>query len=91
MKNPQAYRPALIIIDMINDFNFHHGRILADKALNIAKPINALKTAFYEQDLPVIYVNDHYNLWQADLDTITNHGRNPISAPILHEMHPSPG
>ncbi|WP_256816656.1 cysteine hydrolase family protein [Cytobacillus sp. Bac17] len=90
MKNPQAYRPALIIIDMINDFNFHHGRILADKALNIAKPFNTLKTAFYEQDLPVIYVNDHYNLWQADLDTITTHCRNPISAPILHEMHPSP-
>lgn len=35
-------------------------------------------------------MNNHYNLWQADLDTITTHCRNPISAPILHEMHPSP-
>ncbi|WP_370221575.1 isochorismatase family cysteine hydrolase [Cytobacillus sp.] len=90
MKNPQAYKPALIIIDMINDFNFDHGKILAEKALYIAKPINEFKTAFYEQDLPVIYVNDHYNLWQADLDTIMDHCRNPVSAPILREMHPSP-
>jgi nicotinamidase-related amidase len=90
MKNPQAYKPALIIIDMINDFHFRHGKILAEKALNIIKPINELKTAFHEQDLPVIYVNDHYNLWKADLDTIMNHCRNPVSERILHEMHPSP-
>lgn len=90
MKNPQAYKPALIIIDMINDFHFHHGKILAEKAMNIIKPINELKSAFHDQDLPVIYVNDHYNLWKADLDTIMNHCRNPVSERILHEIHPSP-
>ncbi|MBG9448091.1 isochorismatase [Cytobacillus firmus] len=90
MKNPQAYKPALIIIDMINDFHFHHGKILAEKAMSIIKPINELKSAFHDQDLPVIYVNDHYNLWKADLDTIMNHCRNPVSDRILHEIHPSP-
>ncbi|MBY6054734.1 isochorismatase family cysteine hydrolase [Cytobacillus firmus] len=89
MKNPQAYKPALIIIDMINDFHFHHGKILAEKTMNIIKPINELKSAFHKQDLPVIYVNDHYNLWKADLDTIMNHCRNPVSERILHEIHPS--
>ncbi|KAF0815654.1 putative isochorismatase family protein YaaI [Bacillus sp. ZZV12-4809] len=90
MKNPQDYKPALIIIDMINDFHFHHGKILAEKALNLTKPINELKAAFHEQNFPVIYTNDHYNLWKADLDTIMNHCRNPVSERILDEIQPSP-
>ncbi|GLB62041.1 isochorismatase family cysteine hydrolase [Cytobacillus sp. NCCP-133] len=80
--------PALIIIDMINDFNFTHGKILAKKTLKIAEHINKLKSAFHAQELPVIYVNDHYNLWQADIHTIIDYCKNPISEPVLSQVQP---
>ncbi|MBT2691339.1 cysteine hydrolase [Bacillus sp. ISL-47] len=89
MRKSQQISPALIIIDMINDFNFNHGRILAKKALEISGPIIKLRSAFHEQNLPVIYVNDHYNLWQADLHTIINYCKNPLSEPVLRQVHPA--
>ena len=88
MIHPHQFKPALIIIDMINDFNFEHGPILAEKALEISKSIKKLKMEFNEKDLPVIYVNDHYNLWQANLDKIIAHCTNATSKPIIHEIRP---
>lgn len=38
--------PALIIIDMINDFQFKEGALLAEKAEHLTKPINALRAIF---------------------------------------------
>ncbi|MDQ0202241.1 hypothetical protein [Neobacillus ginsengisoli] len=65
-------RPALLIIDMINNFDFSHGPILAKKAFKIAQPIKDLKESFNKKKLSVIFVNDHYNLWQADFEKIIN-------------------
>ena len=81
-------RPALLIIDMINNFNFAHGSILAQKALKIAEPIKELKNQFNQQQLPVIFINDHYNLWQADYHTIIEHCRNQYSEPIYDKLLP---
>ena len=81
-------RPALLIIDMINNFNFAHGSILAQKALKIAEPIKELKDQFNQQQLPVIFINDHYNLWQADYHTIIEHCRNQYSEPIYDKLLP---
>ncbi|CAM3896693.1 hypothetical protein GCM10009865_54530 [Aeromicrobium ponti] len=39
MKKLEQTSPALINIDMINDFNFSHGKILAKKALEISGPL----------------------------------------------------
>ena len=81
-------RPALLIIDMINNFDFTHGPILAQKALKIADPIKVLKNQFNQQQLPVIFINDHYNLWQADYDKIIEKCRNPYSEPVYEKVLP---
>jgi nicotinamidase-related amidase len=81
-------RPALLIIDMINNFDFIHGHILAEKALKIAGPIKELKDQFNQQQLPVVFINDHYNLWQADYHTIIEHCRNQYSQPIYDKVLP---
>jgi nicotinamidase-related amidase len=81
-------RPALLIIDMINNFDFVHGSILAKKACKIASPIKLLKKQFNKQKLPVIFINDHYNLWQADLHKIIDHCRNEYSQPIYDQLLP---
>ncbi|MED3562809.1 isochorismatase family cysteine hydrolase [Bacillus xiapuensis] len=80
--------PALIIIDMINKFDFTHGPILAKKALQIAHPINKLKKSFNEKKLPVIFINDHYNLWQAEYTKIIELCRNQYSQPVYEKLLP---
>ena len=57
----ESSNTALLIIDMINDFNFEHGNILAEKALIIAEQIKQLKKQCKQENIPIIYINDHYN------------------------------
>lgn len=81
-------RPALIIIDMINNFDFSHGPILAKKAAQIASPIKNLKDQFNQNKLPVIFINDHYNLWQADLHKIIDLCQNEYSQAVFEVLLP---
>ena len=53
-------KSALLIIDMINDFNFTHGDMLYTHTKSIINPILHLKTTMKKQKLPIIYINDHY-------------------------------
>ncbi|MEW9111391.1 MAG: isochorismatase family cysteine hydrolase [Cytobacillus gottheilii] len=80
--------PALIIIDMINDFQFKEGALLAEKAEHLTKPINALRAYFHHHNHPVIYVNDHYNLWQANLYKIIDYCSNDISDKVIQKIQP---
>lgn len=81
-------KTALLIIDMINDFEFDEGEVLAKKTTKIIDPILRLKKTFNEKDLPVIYINDHYNLWQADFEKIIDYCRNEKSEEIIDKISP---
>ncbi|MGG5254506.1 isochorismatase family cysteine hydrolase [Neobacillus sp. SM06] len=80
--------PALIIIDMINHFDFPDGAALAEKTRQIVQPIKKLKEQFNQKGYPVIFVNDHYNLWQADMGKIIDFCRNEKSNSIFEELLP---
>jgi nicotinamidase-related amidase len=86
MKIPK--NSALLIIDMINNFDFEHGTILANKTLYILDPLLKLKGYFKQNHLPIIYINDHYNLWQADFNKIIDMCQNPLNAMILDTIKP---
>ncbi|WP_160726174.1 cysteine hydrolase family protein [Bacillus sp. USDA818B3_A] len=81
-------RIALLIIDMINNFDFSHGSILAQKAQKTAERIRELKERFNQKQLPVIFINDHYNLWQADYHKIIDYCSNPTSRPVIETLLP---
>jgi len=59
-------RVALLIIDMINDFDFGGGRALHDRALATVEPILALRRAIELAGHPVIYVNDNFGEWHSE-------------------------
>ncbi|WP_442597309.1 isochorismatase family cysteine hydrolase [Neobacillus sp. D3-1R] len=82
-------KTALIIIDIMNPFEFEHGRTLAEKTLQILLPLQQLKAYFKQNRLPIIYVNDHFNLWQANLEKIIQHCQNDLNQTILHKLKPS--
>ena len=57
---------ALLIIDMISDFEFKDGQTLLRAALPAARNIARLKERARASDVPVIYVNDNFGQWRSD-------------------------
>ena len=57
---------ALLIIDMISDFEFEDGAQVYKHARRIVKNIAALKSRAKAASIPVIYLNDNYGRWNED-------------------------
>jgi nicotinamidase-related amidase len=64
---------ALLLIDVINDFEFEGGEELLQQALPAGPNIAALKQRARQHGIPVIYVNDNFGKWQSDLNKIVSH------------------
>ena len=54
---------ALLIIDMLNTFDFEGGDRLAEAARRLVGPINHLRSQARAAGCPAIYVNDNYGRW----------------------------
>lgn len=57
---PDECRIALLIIDMINAFDFHGAQAMLPRALAAAKATAALKRRARKAGVPVVYVNDNF-------------------------------
>ncbi|MGG4492102.1 isochorismatase family cysteine hydrolase [Metabacillus idriensis] len=79
---------ALLIIDMINNFKFKHGEVLASEAKQVSENIFSLKKKMQAKKYPIIYINDHYKLWQADFQKISEKCTNALSRPIIEQLYP---
>jgi nicotinamidase-related amidase len=63
---PDSSHAALLILDLISDFDFADGERLYKKALPLARPIAALKKRAKAAGIPAIYVNDNAGRWRSD-------------------------
>ncbi|HEV7683486.1 MAG TPA: isochorismatase family cysteine hydrolase [Pyrinomonadaceae bacterium] len=70
---PDKAAAALLLIDVINDFEFENGELLLKLALPVGEQIAKLKAQAKQANLPVIYVNDNFGKWQSDLNKIVSH------------------
>ncbi len=70
---PDQSGVALLLIDVINDFEFPNGEQLLRLALPVGKQIQKLKLTAKRIGIPVIYVNDNFGKWQSDLSKIVAH------------------
>ena len=61
---------ALLIVDMISDFEFPDGEKLCPHARAAAENIRILKKRAKDHCLPVIYVNDNYGHWEEDFRSL---------------------
>ena len=70
---PDKHEIALLLIDVINDFDFPE----ADQLLEYARPMAAkllrLKRRAQKAGVPVIYVNDNFGRWKSDFRHTVNH------------------
>lgn len=70
---PDRAGTALLLIDVINDFEFEGGDELFDLAMPVAEQIAQLKKSAKAAGIPAIYVNDNFGKWQSDLNKIVRH------------------
>src|SRR5688572_32520116 len=85
-------RTALLIVDVINLFDFPRGAALARRALLPARRIRRLRDRAHDGGVPVIYVNDNWGRWRSDFKTIVADCSRPErrGAPIAELLEPTP-
>lgn len=63
---PDKSEAALLLIDVINDFDFPEGDGLLELARPVGKNIAELKKRAQTSGIPCVYVNDNFGKWQSD-------------------------
>ena len=66
---PDRSEIVLLLVDVINDFDFPGSAKLLRFALPAARRIAALKKRLSKRGIPTIYVNDNFGRWQSDFKT----------------------
>jgi len=76
---PDKHKFALLLIDVINDFDFPEGDQLLKHARPMARILLHLKRRAQKAGVPVIYINDNFGRWKSDfrrtVDYCAQHGR----------------
>jgi nicotinamidase-related amidase len=74
---PDKSKAALLLIDVINDFDFPEGEQLLELAMPAGRNIAELKRRAKATKIPVIYVNDNFGRWQSDFKKTVAHATKP--------------
>ena len=87
---PDTAPVVLLLIDVINDFEFAGGEDLLRYARPMARRLAALKRRAARAGVPSVYVNDNFGRWRSDFRTLTAHclragGR---GAPVARLLRP---
>ena len=72
---PDKSKAVLLLIDVINDFDFEEGEDLLRLAMPAGRNIAKLKERTRAAGIPSIYVNDNFGRWQSDFKKIVAHCR----------------
>ncbi len=72
---PDKSSAALLIIDMISDFEFEDSEKLLPFAEAIAKNISELKKRAQKANVAVVYVNDNFGKWRSDFRKQLKHSQ----------------
>jgi nicotinamidase-related amidase len=84
---PDKHEIALLLIDVINDFNFPEADELLKHARPMAKHLLRLKRRARKAGVPIVYVNDNFGKWRSDFRRTVDHcmlqGRGPDIVKLL--------
>jgi nicotinamidase-related amidase len=67
----------LLLVDVINHFEFPDGRRILRQAMAIAQPLARLKERAREAGIPVIYVNDNFGQWRSESSKLVEYCLRP--------------
>jgi nicotinamidase-related amidase len=64
---------ALLIVDVINDFDFEGGMELLRNTQRIVAPLKALREHMTAMGCPVVFCNDNFGQWRSDFRQVVKH------------------
>ncbi len=67
---PRRIRSALLLVDLVNPFDFEGSPKLVRQAQAIADSLLAARSVFDEVGCPIIYCNDNFGQWRSDATAI---------------------
>ena len=70
---PDSASTALLILDLISDFEFPDGAAVLRSALPVAERVRHLKARARAARIPAIYVNDNFGRWRSDFRELVRH------------------
>jgi Amidases related to nicotinamidase len=70
---PDKTDVALLLIDVINDFDFPESEKLIARFRQVAPKIASLKKNLNKQKICSIYVNDNFKKWKSDFQSVLDH------------------
>ncbi|MBV0890346.1 cysteine hydrolase [Paracoccus sp. Z118] len=84
MRDQEGERAALLIIDMVNLFDFAGAEAVKPAARDAAHAILRLREQVEQRGWPVIYVNDNFGEWHSERSRLVERalegGHNPVTA-----------
>lgn len=83
---------ALILIDVINHFEFPDGDRVLRNALPLGPKLARLKNRAGEAGIPIIYVNDNFGKWRSDMAKLVEYCLRPAAAgrQFVEQIRPGP-
>ena len=85
---PDKCDTALLIVDVINDFNFPEANLLMRYAPPMARKLARLKQRAKRAGVPVVYVNDNFGRWRSDLNSLVEHCREGKAREMVDLLRP---
>jgi nicotinamidase-related amidase len=67
---PDRSGTVLLLIDVLNDFDFPNNEYLREQSRGLAERIGTLKQRCKSLGIPTIYVNDNRGRWRSDLNEV---------------------
>jgi nicotinamidase-related amidase len=89
---PDTAHTALLLVDVINDFEFAGGENLLRYALPAARRIMRMKQAMSARGIPTIYANDNFGRWKSDFRDVLEHclSSEVRGRPVAELLQPGP-
>jgi nicotinamidase-related amidase len=81
----------LLLVDVVNHFEFPDGEAILKNALQIAPRLARLKKRARDSDIPVVYVNDNFGQWKSTPANCWRTACAPIAPenPSLRQFNPA--
>ncbi|HEY0469959.1 MAG TPA: isochorismatase family cysteine hydrolase, partial [Polyangiaceae bacterium] len=83
---------ALLLIDVINNFEFEGAELLLKRARPVTRTLTRLIARARTANIPIIYVNDNFGRWRSDFHAMVRHCCRPGAAgrSLVEAMKPDP-
>ena len=76
---PHTSPVVLLLLDLLNDFEFPEGEKLHANAKTIYPRVAALKQRCRDLGIPTLYLNDNFGMWRSDVKALVTHcTRDPV-------------